>query len=217
MKTMYAILALAAFQFAAAQKTIDIKDFTVLAVSGGVEINLIPSSENKLIVEEGDPDKLKVASEEGALAISGEQDEFRVTVHFKGNIEEIAASGGVEIKSKGKLKGKKMSINIAAGSEAHLDVEADQINTAAASGSEMHLTGTSKRFDAAVASGAELDGKGLKTENSSVVVASGGEASIHASGVVDATVASGGELNIHGNPKTVNKVVAQGGEVNMMN
>ena len=34
MKTMYAILALAAFQFAAAQKTIDIKDFTVLAVSG---------------------------------------------------------------------------------------------------------------------------------------------------------------------------------------
>ena len=82
---MYAILALAAFQFAAAQKTIDIKDFTVLAVSGGVEITLVPSSENKLIVEEGDPDKLDVASEDGALAISADRDEFRITIHFKGN------------------------------------------------------------------------------------------------------------------------------------
>jgi hypothetical protein len=217
MKTMYAVLALVAFQFAAAQKTIDIKDFTVLAVSGGVEITLVPSSENKLVIEEGNPDELDVATEEGALAISADRDDYRLTIHFKGNIEEIAVSGGVEIKGRGKIKGKKMSINIAAGSEIHLDVEADQIKSAAASGSEMHLSGTSNRFEAAVASGAELDGAGLKTENSLIVVASGGEASIHASGVVDATVASGGELNIHGNPKTVNKVVANGGEVNMMN
>lgn len=216
MKTMYAILALAAFQFAAAQKTIDIKDFKVLAVSGGVEIMLMPSPENKLIIEEGDPDKLEIASENGALAINANRDEFRLTIHFKGNLEEIAASGGVSIRNSGKLKGKNMTINIASGSELHLDVEADQINSAAASGSEMHLSGISKRFDAAVASGAELDSENLKTENSSMVVASGGEATIYATGIVDATVASGGELNIHGSPKEVNKVVAEGGELNIL-
>lgn len=217
MKAFIIIAALAGFQLGMAQKTMEIKGFSELAVSGGVDIKLVASGENKLVIEQGDPDKLQVASDEGVLAISNNSNEdFEITIYFNGQISEIAASGGVEIHSKGKIKAKNLTVNIAGGSEIHLDVEAETVTTAAAGGAEIHFSGTAAKFEAAVASGAELGANGLKTENNSTVVASGGEAVIYATGIVNATVASGGELTIHGNPKKVNQVKADGGEIKIV-
>lgn len=217
MKTLLVIAALAATQLASAQKTIDIKNFSDLAVSGGVDLTLKKSKENKLVIESGDPDKIKIGTDEGALAISTEGDgNFKVTVYFNGPIEEIALSGGAELHAEGKMKATSMEINIAGGSEVHMAIDTESLSTAIASGAEMHLEGTAKHLEVAVASGAEFNAGSLKTENSDAVVASGAEATIYASDEVNATVASGGELTIHGKPKKVNEIKADGAEIKLI-
>ncbi len=217
MRTLLMIAALAIGQMASAQKKVEIKTFRELAVSGGIELTLVASKENKIVIDSGNPDGIKIGSDEGSLAISAEgNNHYKATVYFNGPIEDIAISGGVEIKAKDKIKTKHLSINIAGGSEATLSIEAERLSTAIASGSEMTISGTVKHMEAAVASGGELSAKDLKIENSQAVVASGGEATIYVSGIADATVASGGELTIHGNPKKVNEVKADGAEIKVV-
>lgn len=217
MKTFLALAAMAACQFAVAQNTTELKSFRGLAISGNIDVTLVASKENKLVIEEGDPKGLKIGSDEGNLALSTKGNAgYEVTLYFNGPIEEIAVSGGVEITTKGTINGKNMEVSIAGGSKATLSLDIDHLSTAIASGSEMTLSGKAKNMEAAVASGGELEAGGFKTENSSAVVASGGEAKIYATGNVDATVASGGELTILGNPKKVNQVKADGAEINVV-
>jgi hypothetical protein len=217
MKALLALAALASFHFAAAQKTTDIKSFNTLAVSGNIELTLIKSNANKIVIESGDYDKLKIGSGEGDLALSNDSDEeVKATVYFNGPIDNIAAAAGVSVTAKDEIKTKQMVISVAGGSEVNIKVDTDRLNVAIASGSEMKISGTAKEFEVAVASGAELHADSLKTEECTVVVASGGEAGVHANKTANATVASGGELKIHGNPKNVNKIEAEGAEITMV-
>ena len=218
MKKIVAFTALAGFQLAAAQQTQQIKPFTNLAVSGNMEITLVQSKENKLVVTEGNPDNLNVATEEGALALGTEssKEEFDITIHYNGKLESIAVSGGAEVNAREAIKSKNLMISAAAGSEVNVAVNTGDVVVAAASGAEITLKGTAKTNKAAIASGAELNAASLKATEVEVTVASGGEATVYASTTVEATVASGGELNIHGNPKDVHKTVAQGGAVNIL-
>lgn len=217
MKTLLALAVLASFQFAAAQKTTEIKSFNSLAVSGNLELTLIKSNENKIVVESGDSDMLKIGTDEGSLALSNDSgDDIVATVYFNSPIDNIAAAAGVQVNVKGEIKAKHMTINIAGGSEVTIEVDTERLNVAIASGAEMKITGKAKEFEVAVASGAELHADSLKTEECTVVVASGGEAGVNVNKKANATVASGGELKIHGNPKKVNKTEAEGAEITMV-
>jgi len=215
MKTLVALMALAVCQLASAQKTVELKSFDNLAVSGGIDLKLVKSSDSKLVIESGDTEDLDISNEEGYLALSA-TGPITATVYYDGSLEGIAASAGVEMRTEGTITSSNCSVSAGAGVELHLTVDVEDLNVAIASGSEVHLSGKAKKNNAAVASGAELNADKLAAKNAAATVASGGEASIHATGVVDATVASGGELKIYGNPEKVNQVVAHGGELTVM-
>ena len=215
MKTVFALMALAVCQLASAQNTTELKNFDNLAVSGSVGLKLVKSSESKLVIESGDPNDLEVSTEEGYLALSADGP-VTATVYYDGTLDGVAASSGVEMRSEGDITSSNFSVSAGAGVELHLTLDVENLNVAIASGSEVHLSGKAKRHNAAVASGAELNADKLTTKNAAATVASGGEASIHATGVVDATVASGGELKVYGNPEKVNQIVAHGGELTVM-
>ena len=213
MKTLLVIAALAVGQWAVAQKTVDIKKFSTLAISGNIEVTLIKSSEYKLVIVEGE-DKLKVGTDHGTLALSNDRgQDAEVKVYYNGPINEIALSGSVELKGTDSIKSDSMVIAASGGTEATIVVDAKEISTALASGAEMNISGKVKHFEANVASGAELTADKLKCENSAVVIASGAEAAVFTSGTIDATVASGGELTIYGNPKKVNELKADNAEI----
>lgn len=216
MKTLFVCAAIAVFQFAGAQTTKSIKGFSNLAISGSMEVTLVKSSENKVVITEGDEDDIKIGTVEGNLAISNESDGVELTIYYNSTIEVIAIAGGAEVNVKDNIKSKNLNVSVADGSEVNLKADADNVSIAAASGSEIHLSGKAKNFEVHVASGAELNADKFKTENSSAVVASGAEVSIYATEMVNATVASGAELNVYGNPKKVNDNTAPDGELNIM-
>lgn len=215
MKTL-AIIAFAALtQMANAQsRTIEIKPFTSLAIGGHIEVTLVQSKENKVVVAEGD-DNLKVASVKGSLALNSD-DGVKLTLHYNGNINELAVAGGVEFATKGKLKTDKLNVSVASGSEVRLEIDAKNINAAVASGAEMIAEGTTEKLSVTVGSGGDFIAEKLKTDSAEVTVASGADAKIFATGTVDANVASGGDLAIYGNPKKVNEIISEGGDITVI-
>lgn len=215
MKKLFLIAAIAVFQFATAQKTVEIKSFDKLAISGNVEVYMVESSENKLIIGEGE-DTLQVSSEEGNLVLSNSASTAEVIIHFNGPINQIALSGPIEMLVKGTINSKYLQLSVDGGTELNCSVYAENMSVAASSGSEIILSGDAKQLDIHAASGCELNASKLKTENSTAYVASGAEVSVYATGVVTAVVASGAELAIHGNPKKVNETKASTAEITIV-
>ncbi len=217
MKKILAVAALAAFQFAVAQQTTkELKEFTILAVSGNIEMAIMKSSENKMVIED-ESNVLKVASEAGALAISNDSGEtVEIVLYYSGNLENIAVSGPSEIFFKDKIKTQNLNVSVAGGSEISIMVDTQNINIDAASGSEIKVSGKAMNFGTNVASGAEVSADELISENGNCVVASGGEAAVHVTGNLNATVASGGELTVYGNPRNVHETKADDGEINII-
>lgn len=215
MKKLFVIAAVAVFQFAAAQKTVEIKSFRELAINGNVEVRMIESSENKLVIEEGE-NTLQVSSEEGNLALSNSSSTAEVIIYFNGPIDQIALSGPIEMLVKGTITSKNLQLSVDGGTELNCSFYAENISVAASSGSEIILRGDAKQLDIHAASGCELNASKLKTENSTVYLASGAEVSVYATGVVNAVVASGAELAIHGNPEKVNETKASNAEITIV-
>jgi len=217
MKTLFIVVAISIFQLGAAQKTTQLKSFNTLAVSGNIELTLIKSSDNKIVVNNGRSEDLKISSEEGSLALSAQSGStVEAVLYYNGPIESIAASGGVEITGKDVIKASICSISAAAGCELSLTVDVDKLTTAVASGSEVSISGSAKSHNAAVASGAELNAQKLTTGDTVATIASGAEASVNSKNTVTATVARGAELNIYGHPKKVDEVKAEGAEINII-
>lgn len=216
MKTLFVIAALAVGQLVAAQKTVEIKKFSTLAVSGNIELTLIKSSENKAVISEGE-DSLRIGTDEGVLALSNNGGETaEIKIYHDGRINEIALSGSVEMNATDGIKSNDLTIAAASGTEINIVVDAKKLTMAIASGAEMNISGKAKDLDVNVASGAEMWADKLKCENSNVVIASGAEASVFTSGTIDATVASGGELTIYGNPKKINEVKDSSAEIHVV-
>jgi|GEM_PF-2535187 len=219
MKTLFTLAIAAVGQFAWAQETIALKEFKTIAVSGQIELVLKKSTENKIVIDEGSSGDLDLSSEGGALAITVKDPSkggVEATVYYSGTLENIAASGIVELYSKNVIITPTLPVSASGAVEIDLKVDADEVVVAAATGAEIRIVGTAKNHQAAVASGAEFDASNLISHNAVVTVGSGGEAMVFASDSMIATVSSGGELAVYGNPKQLQEVKATGAEINIM-
>jgi hypothetical protein len=215
MKTIYTLAAIATFAFASAQKTVEIQNFKVLAVSGKITLTFVKASKAKLEINKGEAANLKVASDGENIALSLEKgnEAVEATVYYAGDIENIAVGGGAAIYSKDAFTGQALGMAVAAGSKAQVSAKTKSLQVAAAAGARVSITGKADKIEAAVAAGAEFNSQKCEVTDVEIAIASGAKASVNASGTVDVNVASGGELTIYGNPKKVNEVKAADGVV----
>lgn len=210
MKALYTVAAIAAFGWASAQSKVALQDFHNIAVSGKMSLTFVKATKGSIEINKGQAGNLKIASDGENLALSllNANEEFKATVYYTGDIENIAVGGGAEIYSKDAFTGDSFALAVSSGSKASVGTKVKRLQTAAASGSNVTLTGSADKAEVAVASGAFLDAGKVKATDVEIAVASGAKASINANGTVDVNIASGAELTIHGNPKQVNEVKA---------
>lgn len=213
MKTLVFMAVLGFSQLISAQKTVAIESFSSLAVGGNIQIALVPSTENKLVIGGGD-EELDIALKNGKLTLGNESHTVsEVLLYYKGTINEIAVVGGCELASKESIKSEDLSIAIGGGSEVSIVVNTKKLNAAIGGGAELALNGKSKHFEATIGGGGELNASKLESNNVNIVVGGGAEASVFANQSIDANVGSGGELTIYGNPKKVNEMKADHAEI----
>lgn len=212
MKTLFTLAVLAAAQFASAQKTVELKEFKTLSVSGDVTLTLVKSSENKAVIHSGE-DELQVQDGGNSLAINGDG---TLTVYYTAAIESISAGADTNVSGKDEIKGKDFNLAAAADSRVTLNLNVKNLNVAAGADSQVHINGNAQVLIAAVASDGKFDVKDLAAEDVRIALASDAQATITAKGIVDATVASDGQLTIYGNPKKLNKVEANDAKITVV-
>ena len=179
------------------QTTIKLDNFDELKVFDQLNVTLVQSDENKVVVSGKNESSFETVNKNGVLKLrmkltkmlSGE--DTKVTLYFK-NIKSIDANEGSIVSSKHIFKQTTMDLSSQEG--AKIDVELDVENTSIK-----------------IYSGGIFYGKDLVTSQTSVSISAGGSADVNATTLVNAKVNAGGSISIYGKPKEIKQETFAGG------
>lgn len=218
MKKLVIIAFVLVSQITISQVTRNLGDFDQLKVYDKINVKLISSSENKVVITGDRADEVETVNKNGELKIrmpfpqllSGNN--IIVKLYFK-NIESIGANEGSYISADATFKQTILDLNAKAGSEINIAINVDKVNVKVNAGGIIELSGKAINQDVLITSGGILKAADLHTSQTSISVAAGGKAEIHATSLVDAKVKAGGSIYIYGKPKQINKEVFIGGTI----
>ena len=200
------------------QTTIKLDNFDELKVFDQLNVTLIQSNENKVVVSGKNESSFEAVNKNGVLKIrmrltkmlSGA--DTKVTLYFK-SIKSIDANEGSIVSSKHVFK--QTTLDLSSQEGANIDVEVDTENTTIKlySGGIMSLSGKAVTQKVTINSGGIFNAKNLETSQTTVSVSAGGSAEINASTLVDAKVKAGGTITIYGKPKEIKEETFAGGSI----
>ncbi|PWA06942.1 head GIN domain-containing protein [Flavobacterium psychrotolerans] len=215
-KLFLSLFFISSIAFAQVEK--DLGDFNKVTSFDQIDVSLIPSDENKIILDGEGADLVELVNKNGELKIRMpltkllKGDAISATVYYK-DIDAVEANEGSRIYSEATFKVINFDIIAKEGSEIKLKLDTDRVSVKATSGSKVYLEGKVKNQDLTINSGAILDAKKLITTQTIITANAGGEAEIFATDFVDAKVRAGGTISIFGKPKQINKKVVAGGTI----
>jgi hypothetical protein len=198
------------------QTTIKLENFDELKVFDQLNVTLVQSNENKVVVTGKNESSFETVNKNGVLKLrmtltkmlSGE--DTKVTLYFK-NIKSIDANEGSIVSSKHIFK--QTTLDLSSQEGAKIDVELDVDNTTIKiySGGIISLWGKAVTQKTTINSGGIFYGKDLVTSQTSVSVSAGGSADVNATTLVNAKVNAGGSISIYGKPKEIKQETFAGG------
>tara|TARA_B100000795_G_scaffold66338_1_gene45402 strand:+ start:893 stop:1582 length:690 start_codon:yes stop_codon:yes gene_type:complete len=215
MKNILYICALL-FSFNALAQSIITKnlgDFTTLKVYNGIEVELIKSKENKLVITGEKSEIVKVKTVNNTLKISlpfslipeknAADGKVLIKLYYNKNIAIIDANEGSTITGKEIIQDK-LEVNSQERAFINLVVKVKYLDVRASSGGMIKLTGTAKNQNVDVDLYGIYNGFSLKNEsNSTVKAGTGAKAEIFAGETLNAKVSFGGSIFYKGNPVVV--------------
>ncbi len=196
-------------------------DFTSLKASNRIKIELIPSTENKIVVKESQADAVNIINKNGRLVLKNtlkelvSESEYSVTiqVHFN-NLKEIDAQGGSYIFSDAVIDQTKIELNANLGSTIKLNLKTETLTANSNTGAKLHLNGSaSKSVKLSASSGGQITANELTTLRNIIKVNSGSVVKATATDYLEAQVLAGGSIKIHGKPKDVKEKITLGGTI----
>jgi hypothetical protein len=198
--------------------TKSVGDYNKVTSFDQIDVTLISSNENKVILNGEGANDVELVNKNGELKIRMpltkilKGDAVSATVYYK-KIDAVEANEGSRIASETIFEALNFDIIAKEGSEIKLKLNVDRVTVKSSSGSKIYLEGKAKNQDVIVNSGSILEAKKLITSQTIVTVNAGGEADVFATDFVDAKVRAGGDITIFGKPKQINKKVIAGGTI----
>lgn len=201
-----------------AQVTKKLGDFSSVKVYDKLNVKLIASGENKVVISGEREKEVEVVNNNGELKLrmpfpkllSG--DAISIKLYYK-NVDDVMASEGSLVSSDAVFKQTIFNLNAKEGASINLKVDAQKVNVKAVTGGVIELSGAAANQDVVIMSGGVLKSKNLKTSQTTVTVSAGGNAEVNASTLVDAKVKAGGTISIYGKPKQINQQTILGGKI----
>ena len=216
-KIIYSLLLISSITFAQTEKKVG--DFTKVSSFDKIDVQLIPSNENKVILQGKDADQVELVNKNGELKIRMpfgkllKGDDISATVYYK-KLDAVEANEGSRIASKEEIKAINFDIICKEGSEIKLlNLQASRLQVRTSAGSIVTVKGSVKNQDILSNSGGKYDGQDCITEQTVVTVNAGGIAHVNATDLVDAKTRAGGEIRIYGKPKQINEKKIAGGTI----
>lgn len=223
MKHVLSILALFITTLVIAQDPIEksIGEFSELKVYDLIEVELIKSKSNKVVISGENQNDVVVNNKNGKLKIKMKLEEIfdgsntKVKLYYT-SVQTIDVNEGAYVYSKDKIK--QFEINLKAQEGAKIDVKLNvsYANIKSVTGGIITTSGKSKNQKISLLTGGVYKAEELKTDNTEVAVRAAGEAYVNASKLVDVKIRAGGDVFIYGDPENVNESRVFGGRVKRM-
>jgi Putative auto-transporter adhesin, head GIN domain len=218
MKKIVLIVFVMISQINFSQTTLNLGDFDEVKVFDQLNVTLIPSDENKIVVTGKNDDSFETVNKNGLLKLrmkltkmlSGE--DTKVTLYFK-NIKSIDANEGSIVSSKHIFKQTTMDLSSQEGAMIEVELDVDNATVKLNSGGIINLSGNAVTQKVTITSGGILNAKNLETSQTFVSLSAGGNAEVKATTLVNAKVKAGGSIEIYGKPKEIKQETFAGGTI----
>ncbi|WP_294733523.1 head GIN domain-containing protein [uncultured Flavobacterium sp.] len=218
MKKVIAIAILCISQFVNAQVTKSLGDFSTVKVFDQINVTLVQSDENKIVITGNRADEVVLVTKRDVLKIKMEftkllaGEDIEATLYYK-NIEAIEANEGSFVSSQDTFGGTYFELNAKEGATIKIGLDVRNLESKITSGGIIELYGECDNHDCVINSGGVLVAKSFITKQTKVSVSAGGEADVYASDFVKAKTRAGGDINVYGDPSQVNKKTFAGGRI----
>lgn len=203
-----------------AQRTIDkeVGDFNKIKVFDLIEVNLIKSDENRILIKGDNVYDIKFVNKDGTLKLRMElEKKFRgedtmIEVYYK-HLDIIDGNEGAKIVGNELISQNSIELRAQEGARIKIGMEVENVEIRAVTGGIVEASGIATNQVVVLNTGGIFEGRDLKTQVASVKISAGGEAELHASEKVDINVRAGGDVYVYGNPREVNKNTLAGGRI----
>jgi hypothetical protein len=218
MKKIFLLVFVLVTQLNFGQTTIKLESFDEVRVFDQLNVTLIPSNENKVVVTGKNESYFEAINKNGVLKLrlsitkmlSG--DDTKVTLYFK-NIQSIDANEGSIVSCKVDFKQTTIQLSAQEGAMIEVELDVDNSTSKLNSGGIINLSGKAVTQRATITSGGIFNAKNFETSQTTVSVSAGGSADVNASTLVDAKVNAGGTITIFGKPKQIKQQSFAGGTI----
>ncbi len=208
---------------AVAQKPIEksIGEFTNLKVYDLIDLELIKSDENKIIISGKNSEDVLVNNKNGTLKIkmkleeAFDGDDTKIKLHYTA-VDVIDVNEGARVFSSDTIKQFEIDLSAQEGGKIKLNLDVKYANIRSVTGSNIETSGIAKHQDISIYTGGVYEGEDLKTEFTDVSVRIAGEAHVRAKTLVNAKIRAGGDVFIYGKPERVDESRVLGGRIKRM-
>lgn len=199
--------------------TADLQEFSALSVSGGINVELIPSERHEMSItaRNGQPEEVRYEIKNGELSIKvrpdfNQDDEVKVKLPYTGLVRIEATSGSV-INSRYDLKGMDLELRAASGGKIELTVEVNSIEAEVTQFADIIVYGKARTQNVSAGTGGNYLAYDLVCDDTFVKATSGAQAKVVARRNIDATAASRGFIGYIGDPSGTYTKTSLGGEI----
>ncbi len=199
----------------------NVGNFSEVKVYDLIEVNLIKSNENKVVITGDDVDDVEIVNKNGILKVRMKFDKIFngtktfVEVHYT-KLAIIDANEGAFISSNELIEQDYIVLKAQEGARIKIGLDVNNVDIKAVSGGIVETRGKANSQSININTGGIYQGKAFETITTTVDIKAGGEADVHATGTVNAKVRAGGDIDIYGHPQTVSENKALGGRIRIM-
>ena len=196
----------------------EVGDFREIKVYDLIEVNLIKSDENRILIKGKNTGDINYVNKDGVLKLrmplekkfQGE-DTF-IEVYYT-DLRVIDANEGAQIIGNELLVQDRIELRAQEGSIIEIGLEVRDAKIRAVTGGIINASGIATNQEIVLNTGGIFEGRDLKTDYTNIRVSTGGEAELFAFEEVDVQIRAGGDVRVYGAPPRVNKDVMMGGRI----
>jgi hypothetical protein len=219
MKHLYLIVFFVCTQvFSQDYVTKTLGEFSELKVYDLINIELIKSEENKIIISGDNKNDVSVIQKNNKLKIRMKLDKMfngkntNVKLYYT-SIDEIDANEGANVHVNGKIKQYEIILRAQEGAQITATVDTKLLSVKSVTGGVVTTTGQTSKLDLSLRTGGVYEGSKTITQNSSLFIKAGGEASVNTTNVLNVKIFSGGDVFVYGTPKQLKQNKLFGGRI----
>ena len=201
------------------ERLLNISEFVNLKVYSGIEVKLIPSDENKLLISGADRMDVIAKIKGQTLKIRHTLEHIinptftYVELYHTGLMDDITLYQGATLEVDSTYRQTSISLKIQEGASMDFKFEGEKLTSIVNSGGKLFLSGKVTNHQSSVSSGGACEAETFEAEQTKVSVTAGGIAYVYATELLEARVTAGGIIRIYGNPKKMVTKKAIGGKI----